>query len=191
MASSDDGSEAATAADQCIALTAGGERCGRRANDGRFCYQHGEDDPTIDDEDDENDEAGGDGESDGESRDESGESDEPGESGDTEDADDVDDAADESDESTDGSTGDSSVMAVRGSVVEVSSDLIGRPLDGVVEVGKTEDGWRAVVEVIERRAVPDTQDILGRYELMLDDDETVTGYRRVGRSRRADTDTRE
>lgn len=177
MASSDDGSEAGTAADQCIALTGGGERCGRRANDGRFCYQHDEEDPTIDDED----EAGGDGESDGESRDESGESDESDESGD------ADAAADESD----GSTGDSSVMAVKSSVVEVSSDLIGRPLDGVVEVGKTEDGWRAVVEVIERRSVPDTQDILGRYELMLDDAETVTGYRRVGRSRRADTDTRE
>lgn len=184
MASSDDGSEAETAADQCIALTEGGERCGRRANDGRFCYQHDEDDPTIDDEDGE---AGGDGESDGESRDESDEPDESGESG----GDDDDDNASESDESARGSTGDSSVMAVRGSVVEVSSDLIGRPLDGVVEVGKTEDGWRAVVEVIERRAVPDTQDILGRYELMLDDDETVTGYRRIGRSRRADTDTRE
>lgn len=180
MATSDDGSAAQSAEEQCIALTSSGERCGRRANDGRFCYQHDEDDPTIDEEETDAD--------DGSNEESSGSEEESSEDDTAEDDSVADDSA--TDDSTDDSNG-SNVMEVRSAVVEVSSDLIGRPLDGVVEVGKTEDGWRAVVEVVERRAVPDTQDILGRYELTLDDAETVTGYRRIGRSRRADTDARE
>ncbi|MCW8172936.1 hypothetical protein D8S78_15275 [Natrialba swarupiae] len=48
----------------------------------------------------------------------------------------------------------------------------------------TDDGWLAIVEVVERRSVPDTQDIIGRYEVELDDDVTVHGYRRLDRYRR-------
>jgi hypothetical protein len=160
MASTDEGS-AQQSGEQCIALTEGGERCGREAADGQFCYQHDEDDPTVDD------------------------------TADDPQATKSEDADDQSDEESSDSSGQPSVLAVRSAVADVTSDLIGRPLDGIIEVGKTDDGWRAVVEVVERRAVPDTQDILGRYELTLDDSETVTGYRRLGRSRRADTGSQE
>nr|WP_228443524.1 DUF5763 domain-containing protein [Natrarchaeobaculum sulfurireducens] len=36
--------------DQCIALTASGERCSRSANEDGFCHQHDESDETVDDE---------------------------------------------------------------------------------------------------------------------------------------------
>lgn len=183
MASTEDGS-ATQSGNQCIALTESGERCGRQAADGRFCYQHDEDDPTVDGEasdeqqgtesDDEENQT--EEQSAAESEEQTGESE-----------------AQSTDESSDSSAdgGAPGVMAVRSSVADVTTDLIGRPLDGIIEVAQTEDGWRAVVEVVERRSVPDTQDILGRYELSLDDSETVTGYRRLGRSRRADTDSQE
>lgn len=153
--------------ERCRALTEDGERCTRRATDGAFCYQHDEDDPTVGDES----VADGDGEAAG---------DEAADGG-------TDSADADADESSDAQEDATSVMAVRSAVIEVAGDLIGRPLDGVVEVGKTDDGWRAVVEVVERRAVPDTQDILGQYELTLESPENVTGYRRTGRYRRADT----
>ncbi|MFC6725229.1 gas vesicle protein GvpO, partial [Halobium palmae] len=72
-----------------------------------------------------------------------------------------------------------------------TADLIGHDLDGVIQVTGDGDGWVAVVEVVERHSVPDTQDILGRYELSLDEDARVTGYRRVGRYRRSDSDVDE
>lgn len=171
MASSDDASaqqdEPPPDDQRCRALTDDGGRCTRRAADGEFCYQHDEDDPTIDDEDG------------------SSEATESSESAEPDDSDDS--TSGDSDDSTSGEKNASSVMAVRGAVVEVAGDLIGRPLDGVVEVQQTEDGWIAVVEVIERRSVPDTQDILGQYELSLESPDDVTGYRRTGRYRRADT----
>ena len=79
------------------------------------------------------------------------------------------------------------VVEVRETVIETATSLVGHPLDNIVAITGREDGWKATVEVVERTAVPDTQDILGRYELLLDDSPIVTEYRRVGRSRRGDT----
>ncbi|GKZ12207.1 gas vesicle protein [Haladaptatus sp. T7] len=72
----------------------------------------------------------------------------------------------------------------------IAGDLIGSPLDGIVEVGEQDDdGWRVVAEVVERTAVPDTQDILGRYVISLELDGTVHGYGRAGRYRRGSVET--
>lgn len=63
----------------------------------------------------------------------------------------------------------------------VTGDLTGFPLDRIVEVERRGDQWRVVAEVVERRAVPDTQDLLGRYVITLD---TAGGVRGYGRNRR-------
>jgi hypothetical protein len=44
----------------------------------------------------------------------------------------------------------------------------------------------AEVEVLERKSVPDTQDILGRYEMKFDPDGELLGYKRIMLRRRAD-----
>ncbi|ERG96838.1 gas vesicle protein [Haloquadratum walsbyi] len=46
--------------------------------------------------------------------------------------------------------------------------------------------WRAVIELVERRAVPDTQDIIGRYELNLTTTGNVAGYELLERYQRGD-----
>ncbi len=72
----------------------------------------------------------------------------------------------------------------------IASDLIGSPLNSIIEVGEQgDDGWRVVAEVVERSSIPDTQDVLGRYVISLKSDGTVEGYGRAGRYRRGDTGT--
>ncbi|WP_458188372.1 gas vesicle protein GvpO [Haladaptatus sp. NG-WS-4] len=66
----------------------------------------------------------------------------------------------------------------------VAGDLTGAPLDGIVEVERHEEGWRVVAEVVKRRSVPDTEDILDRYVISLDSTGNVRGYGRAGRYRR-------
>ena len=44
----------------------------------------------------------------------------------------------------------------------------------------------AEVEVLERKSVPDTQDILGRYEMKFDPDGDLLGYKRIMLRRRSD-----
>ncbi|EMA51006.1 MULTISPECIES: gas vesicle protein GvpO [Halococcus] len=88
----------------------------------------------------------------------------------------------------DGSNGNGlGIIDIRNQVRSVAADLIGRPLDGITEVRADDDGWYSTVEVIERNSIPDTQDILGRYEIDLDADGNVRGYRRLRRYRRGDT----
>ncbi len=79
------------------------------------------------------------------------------------------------------------VLGIRKTVQSTAGQLIGREFDAVSEIAPTDDGWRAVVEVVERRSVPDTQDVIGRYEVELDTEGTVHGYRRLDRYRRGDT----
>lgn len=60
------------------------------------------------------------------------------------------------------------ILELRGLVAELAETLLDVPFDGITAVERAEDGgWRAVFEVVERSAVPDTQDTIGRYELLL------------------------
>lgn len=195
-------------ADRCRALTASGERCSRPAREDGFCYQHDEDDPTVDEAaaDEEVEEGEADDESEADESADAGDEggtveaadDEAGTNETNETAEEGRETVEEGDsgadaEDTDGAddgpaaAGGTGVLEIRESVASVARDVIGRALDGVVEVNAQDDGWRAEVEVIERRAVPDTQDILGRYELLLDGDGEVQSYRRLDRYRRGDT----
>ncbi|EJN60328.1 gas vesicle protein GvpO [Halogranum rubrum] len=122
-------------------------------------------------------------EGDDESADESNDADE----NDADDADeDSDDTASDDTATTTNteSSGAPGLIDIRNETVELAPELISRDLDGVIEVTKRGDEWIAVVEMIERKSVPDTQDILGRYEIEFDEDGTLTGYRRVNRYRR-------
>ena len=61
----------------------------------------------------------------------------------------------------------------------------------VTAVSKTEDGWRVSMELVERKAVPDTMDLLGVYEVLLDPEGELISYERVRVRRRSDLEERE
>jgi hypothetical protein len=64
--------------------------------------------------------------------------------------------------------------------------LLKKKIEGVTGMAREEGEWRAFVEVLERKAVPDTQDMLGVYEFSLDGGGELIGYRRVELRRRSD-----
>lgn len=169
--------QTAASDDRCIALTADGERCSRSAGSDDFCYQHDESDSTVSDAETASKEESTD--------EESAEEESAAEAGAETEADpdmeEVEVTADVDDEQIEG------ILSIRQTVQSTAGELIGHPFDGVSEITAIEDGWRAVVEVVERKAVPDTQDVIGRYRIELDDDGTVQGYRRLDRYRRGDT----
>ncbi|MEU8227218.1 gas vesicle protein [Kribbella sp. NPDC048915] len=61
------------------------------------------------------------------------------------------------------------------------SDLIGQDPESIVGVEKRDDGWLVQVQVVESRRVPATTDIMAVYEVEVDEDGEVTGYRRADR----------
>jgi hypothetical protein len=59
--------------------------------------------------------------------------------------------------------------------------LLGREPESVVSLDRTDDGWRVGVEVLELRRVPDTADVLAEYEVDVDEQGALVGYRRTRR----------
>ena len=62
------------------------------------------------------------------------------------------------------------------------------PVDGVIGLEKTDDGWTVTLEGLERRSIPDTMDVLGLYTVRLDPDGNVTSFERKKLRKRGDTD---
>jgi hypothetical protein len=65
--------------------------------------------------------------------------------------------------------------------------LTGHDVEGVVSVERVEDGWKVGIEVVETRRIPDSADILAVYEVRLDADGELAGYRRMERYGRGQT----
>ena len=60
-------------------------------------------------------------------------------------------------------------------------ELTGREAEGVTGLERTDDGWRVLVEVVEVRRIPETTDVLALYEMTMDSEGALEGYRRVRR----------
>jgi len=62
------------------------------------------------------------------------------------------------------------------------------PVDGVIGLSKTEEGWVVLLEALERRAIPDTMDVLGVYEVRLDSEGNLLGFERKKLRKRGETE---
>jgi len=57
--------------------------------------------------------------------------------------------------------------------------VMGLEVSSITGVSKVkDDGWQVTVELIERKAIPDTQDLLGLYEVRLDEDGHLISFDR-------------
>ena len=60
-------------------------------------------------------------------------------------------------------------------------ELTGKGVEGVTGLERTDDGGKVHVEVVEVRRIPDTTDVLALYEVQVDEDGDLMGYRRLRR----------
>lgn len=59
-------------------------------------------------------------------------------------------------------------------------------VSNIIGISRYEEGWRVNVELIERKAIPNSHDLLGVYEVLLDDEGSLVRYERKRVRRRAD-----
>ena len=62
------------------------------------------------------------------------------------------------------------------------------PVGGVVGLSKTAEGWVVSLEALERKAIPDTMDILGLYEVHLDNEGNLLDFQRKKLRKRGETE---
>jgi hypothetical protein len=65
-------------------------------------------------------------------------------------------------------------------------ELTGYRSEAVTGLEWDGDSWRVTVDALEMARVPDSMDVLGAYEVRLDDQGTLRGYRRVKRFKRCE-----
>jgi hypothetical protein len=59
--------------------------------------------------------------------------------------------------------------------------------EGVTSLSKREDGWTVCIEELERKGIPDTMDILGLYEINMNDAGDLLSVERKKLRKRGDT----
>ncbi|RYU10670.1 gas vesicle protein [Nocardioides iriomotensis] len=72
-------------------------------------------------------------------------------------------------------------MTIAAEAAQRLVELTGRDVEGITALERTDDGWVVEVDVLEVRRIPDTTDVLATYELTLDEDGEIDGYRRLRR----------
>jgi hypothetical protein len=85
-------------------------------------------------------------------------------------------------------TDDGPLARIIGTAARQLSDLAGHPAEGVRAFKKSEDGWLVEVELVELARIPSTTDVLGVYEVEVDDEGRVREYRRTRRYVRSQAD---
>ncbi|MGI5379358.1 gas vesicle protein [Streptomyces sp. CA-251387] len=68
------------------------------------------------------------------------------------------------------------------------AELTGMNAETVTSFEQTEDGWTLEIEVLELTRVPDTMSLMASYQVDLDPEGELTGYRRVRRYERGRSD---
>jgi hypothetical protein len=59
--------------------------------------------------------------------------------------------------------------------------ISGRPVNGVTGLERADEGWRVSVDLVEISRIPPSTDVLGSYEVVVDDDGDLLRYERIRR----------
>ncbi|MCX4547133.1 gas vesicle protein GvpO [Streptomyces sp. NBC_01565] len=77
------------------------------------------------------------------------------------------------------------------SAMQQLSELLGLPAEAVSSCERAEDGtWNLTVEIVELPRVPDTMTLIASYDVEVDSEGELLGYRRVRRYERGRADRR-
>ena len=69
-----------------------------------------------------------------------------------------------------------SIYKIADVALGVTKKLISKNPETVIDIKEKNEEWAVTVEVLERKAIPDTQDILGRYLIKLNKDGELIGW---------------
>lgn len=80
----------------------------------------------------------------------------------------------------------SSIYEITDLALTIAKKYISKDPETVIDVKKKKEEWTVIVEVLERKAIPDTQDLLGRYMIRIDKNGELIGWTQTMIRRRCD-----
>jgi len=79
-----------------------------------------------------------------------------------------------------------SVEKITNLALAIAKKYISKEPETVIGIEQKEGEWKVTVEALERKAVPDTQDLLGRYEIRLNKNGELIGWKQKMIRKRSD-----
>lgn len=71
-------------------------------------------------------------------------------------------------------------------VVPQIRKLLNKEPECISSLEKNAEGWRVLCDVLDKKSIPETYDILKVYEFMLDKEAKVTSFKQLRKIRRGD-----
>ena len=68
----------------------------------------------------------------------------------------------------------------------VAEKYMGKNPENIIDIEENPEEWKITIEAVERKAVPDSQDLLGRYDLRLDKNGELIGWKQKMIRKRSD-----
>ena len=66
-------------------------------------------------------------------------------------------------------------------------EIIGKKTEGVPTIRKNEEGWNVQVEILEKEKIPDTESLIGIYELEMNQEGEIEEYKRISVKKKGET----
>lgn len=68
----------------------------------------------------------------------------------------------------------------------VAEKYMGKNPENIIDIEENSEEWKITIEAVERKAIPDSQDLLGRYDLRLDKNGELIGWKQKMIRKRSD-----
>lgn len=78
------------------------------------------------------------------------------------------------------------ISEIQEKVVPQIRKLLNKEPECVSSLEKNGEGWRLLCDVLDKKSIPETYDILKVYEFMLDKEAKVTSFKQLRKIRRGD-----
>ena len=80
----------------------------------------------------------------------------------------------------------SSIYEITDLALTIAKKYISKDPETVIDVEEKKEEWTVTVEVVERKSIPDTQDLLGRYRIRINKNGELIGWTQTMIRRRCD-----
>lgn len=80
------------------------------------------------------------------------------------------------------------LMEVQKKVIPQITELLGKKPEGISSIEKNNEGWTIICDVLEKKSIPETYDLLKVFEFMVDKEGRVIRFKQLRKIRRGDLD---
>ncbi|MEK6869210.1 MAG: gas vesicle protein GvpO [Nanoarchaeota archaeon] len=78
------------------------------------------------------------------------------------------------------------ITEVQKKVLPEIKEVLKKEPETISSVEKTKEGWTVQCDVLEKKSVPETYDLLKIFEFRLDNNAKITGFKQIKKVRRGD-----